>query len=47
MEVEFINTEVMRRVAKTEGKDNAPDETTILNLRRTMEAHGLAGQIFT
>lgn len=46
MEEALLDTPVMRRFAHLNGLDNIPDETTILNFRRLLETHGLAGQIF-
>lgn len=46
MEEALIDTAVMRRFAQLGGLDDIPDETTILNFRRLLETHGLAGKIF-
>jgi IS5 family transposase len=46
MEEALVDTAVMRRFARLSGLDNIPDETTILNFRRLLETHGLAGRIF-
>jgi IS5 family transposase len=36
----------MRRFAWIGGLDAIPDEATILNFRRLLETHGLAGKLF-
>jgi IS5 family transposase len=46
MEEALYDTPVMRRFARLSGLDHVPDETTILNFRRLLEAHGLAERIF-
>ena len=46
MEEALYDTAVMRRFARLSGLDHVPDETTILNFRRLLEAHGLAERIF-
>jgi transposase, IS5 family len=46
MEEALYDTPVMRRFARLSGLDDVPDETTILNFRRLLETHGLAGKIF-
>ena len=46
MEEVLYDTAVMRRFARLSGLDNFPDETTILNFRRLLEAQGLAERIF-
>ena len=45
MEEALHDTPVMRRFARLGGLDDIPDETTILNFRRLLEVHDLAGQI--
>jgi IS5 family transposase len=45
MEEALYDTPVMRRFAQLGGLADIPDETTILNFRRLLEAHGLAAQI--
>jgi IS5 family transposase len=46
MEEALYDTPVMRQFAGLSGLDDIPDETTILNFRRLLETHALAGQIF-
>jgi len=46
MEEALVDTPVMRRFAQLGGMDEVPDETTILNFRRLLETHDLAGKIF-
>jgi IS5 family transposase len=46
MEEALVDTPVMRRFARIGGLDAIPDETTILNFRRLLETHGLAGKLF-
>ena len=45
MEEALYDTPVMRRFAGLGGLDTVPDETTILNFRRLLEAHDLARQM--
>ena len=45
MEEALYELPVMRRFARLGGLDTIPDETTILNFRRLLEAHELAPQI--
>ena len=45
MEEALYDTAVMRRFARLSGLDTIPDETTILNFRRLLEKHELAGGI--
>lgn len=45
MEEALYEMPVMRRFARLDGVDNIPDETTILNFRRTLETHDLAPQV--
>lgn len=45
MEEALHDTPVMRRFARLGGLDAVPDETTILNFRRLLETHGLAGRM--
>ncbi len=46
MEEALYEMPVMRRFARLGGLENIPDETTILNFRRLLEANGLAEQLF-
>ena len=46
LEEALIDTPVMRRFARIGGMEDIPDETTILNLRRLLERHGLAEKMF-
>ena len=45
LEEALHDTPVLRRFARLGGLDDIPDETTILNFRRLLEVHDLAGQI--
>lgn len=46
MEEALYEIPTLRRFAQLGGLDAIPDETTILNFRRLLETHGLAGKIF-
>src|SRR5690606_21513556 len=46
MEEALYEIPTLRRFAHLGGLDTIPDETTILNFRRLLETHGLAGKIF-
>ena len=46
MEEALVDTPVMRRFAQLGGLDDIPDETTILNVRRLLETHGVAEKLF-
>ena len=46
MEEALYDTAVLRQFARLSGLDAIPDETTILNFRRLLETHDLAGKIF-
>ncbi len=46
MEEALYEIPTLRRFAQLSGLDAIPDETTILNFRRLLETHGLAGRIF-
>ncbi|WP_372358879.1 IS5 family transposase [Xanthomonas sp. NCPPB 4037] len=45
MEEALHEIPTLRRFAQLGGLDNVPDETTILNFRRLLEAHGLAARM--
>ena len=45
MEEALYGTPVMRRIAGIGEFDDVPDETTILNVRRLLERHGLAAKL--
>ena len=45
MEEALYDTPVMRRFAQIGGLGDIPDETTILNVRRLLETHGLAAKL--
>jgi len=45
MEEALYDTAVMRRFAGIGGLARIPDETTILNFRKLLEAHGLAAEM--
>lgn len=46
MEEALYDTAILRQFARLSGLDAIPDETTILNFRRLLETHDLAGKIF-
>src|SRR5690606_28758978 len=46
MEEALYEIPTLRRFVHLGGLDALPDETTILNFRRLLETHGLAGKIF-